>query len=700
MWKSLKAVSELIVIPSIEDGQTHERRSRNFGFSLTGSDINFLTTPSAHGANSQKSLRLFCTSSDYYPSYASQSIPLEYPFHSEIILNSQSIPFKKGLKGKAGTAAPVNLDVTPGALKKLVGLSNLVTFSHQGPSINKKTKVAKKFYVQVCMTETWTAKELLNKVLSGVKRSAESILSGMKEHSGEDDIEVGSSKMSLKCPLSYIRIQTPVRSTMCTHLQCFEIDSWLQINEQTPQWQCPTCERELPLDKIFIDGFFQSILSVCPDTVDEVIVEADGEWHTEDSKYGSDKWMAARALAISQPASAKPSPAPGSLSAFDTKQSPSGGFDDVKVEANGTNGTSGMRKQPEVFVLDEDDSDDDLPLRNAVVRSESTMPDRLQSTTNLTPLSAPISRQSPATTGAGDGVIDLTLDSDDDEQLSTHPPPPHSSDLPAVSFANGARPDQNGSNKRPRDWMDDRLYGSESSGEDYLYSPRPARNRVYDEEDNLLKRPRLSTTDSYNVKPANGSGLRGGGTSLSAAPENNGLEPSWLLPPPPPSPPPPPPPGIGNTATSTGTVTGGTRSPPHDDTAAPWIRGQRPGERPNVEHWRLPALQSSDRESFGSTSPGPRTPELPHPGTAPMPKWQPIGISNPSSHRTQNSTSTVASGSTSYSSYRTAPQEPLVERPPATPLGRTWEQPVGQSPAPSIPKIRIPLPKDTLPKRY
>jgi hypothetical protein len=47
------------------------------------------------------------------------------------------------LKGKAGTAAPVNLDVTPGALKKLAGVMNLLTFSHQGPSINKKTKIAK-----------------------------------------------------------------------------------------------------------------------------------------------------------------------------------------------------------------------------------------------------------------------------------------------------------------------------------------------------------------------------------------------------------------------------------------------------------------------------------------------------------------------------------------------------------------------------
>jgi E3 SUMO-protein ligase PIAS1 len=229
--------------------------------------------------------------------------------------------------------------------------------------------------------------------------------------------------------------------------------------------------------------------------VDEVIVEADGEWHTEDSKYGSEKWIASRALARSQPASAKPSPSPASGHPVIAKQSPSAGLGDSKPEINGANGTSGSSKQREVFVLDEDDSDDDLPPRNAPIRSESTMADRLQSTSNLTPLSASISRQSPATTGGGDGVIDLTLDSDDDDSVPPIlPPPPPPADLFTGPSANGSRAEQNGSNKRGRDWYDD-TYSEDS--EDFVYharSPRPARNRVYDDEDNVPKRPRLSTS--------------------------------------------------------------------------------------------------------------------------------------------------------------------------------------------------------------
>lgn len=95
----------------------------------------------------------------------------------------------------------------------------------------------------------------------------------VKKSAEEDDIQVGAAKMSLRCPvsdepipkqtrmvahlsgeqLSYVRIRTPIRSTKCTHLQCCDLDSWLQINDQTPQFLCPTCDQEMNLDTIFID---------------------------------------------------------------------------------------------------------------------------------------------------------------------------------------------------------------------------------------------------------------------------------------------------------------------------------------------------------------------------------------------------------------------------------------------------------------
>ncbi len=71
------------------------------------------------------------------------AVPLEFPTHAELFVNQNAISFKKGLKGKANTAAPVNMDANGTTLKKVANILNTVAFSHQGPTINKKTKVSK-----------------------------------------------------------------------------------------------------------------------------------------------------------------------------------------------------------------------------------------------------------------------------------------------------------------------------------------------------------------------------------------------------------------------------------------------------------------------------------------------------------------------------------------------------------------------------
>lgn len=54
--------------------------------------------------------------------------------------------------------------------------------------------------------------------------------------------------------ISYTRILNPARADFCSHVQCFDVAQWISVNETTPQYQCPTCERELQINQIFIDG--------------------------------------------------------------------------------------------------------------------------------------------------------------------------------------------------------------------------------------------------------------------------------------------------------------------------------------------------------------------------------------------------------------------------------------------------------------
>jgi len=60
--------------------------------------------------------------------------------------------------------------------------------------------------------------------------------------------------------------------------------------EQTTKRLCPICEKTLQVEEIIVDGYFDDILNSTPNSVESVMVETNGEWHTTDRKYGSATW--------------------------------------------------------------------------------------------------------------------------------------------------------------------------------------------------------------------------------------------------------------------------------------------------------------------------------------------------------------------------------------------------------------------------
>lgn len=67
------------------------------------------------------------------------------------------------------------------------------------------------------------------------------------------DIVATASVLSLKCPLSTLRIDLPVRSISCRHNQCFDATSYLQLQEQGPTWLCPICNTSAPFETLALD---------------------------------------------------------------------------------------------------------------------------------------------------------------------------------------------------------------------------------------------------------------------------------------------------------------------------------------------------------------------------------------------------------------------------------------------------------------
>ena len=82
--------------------------------------------------------------------------------------------------------------------------------------------------------------------------------------------------MSLKDPISTVRIQIPCRSTICTHNQCFDVASFLQLQEQAPTWTCPVCNKIISFEALVIDQYVQDILAHT--SADQVTIEPNGKW--------------------------------------------------------------------------------------------------------------------------------------------------------------------------------------------------------------------------------------------------------------------------------------------------------------------------------------------------------------------------------------------------------------------------------------
>lgn len=87
--------------------------------------------------------------------------------------------------------------------------------------------------------------------------------------------------MTLKDEVSCTRISLPCRSTICKHNQCFDAETFLHLQDQAPQWKCPICNTKLSFSTLAIDGYFENILKNTPASVEQVIIEPNGEWRVK-----------------------------------------------------------------------------------------------------------------------------------------------------------------------------------------------------------------------------------------------------------------------------------------------------------------------------------------------------------------------------------------------------------------------------------
>ncbi|KAH7712228.1 e3 SUMO-protein ligase PIAS1-like protein [Aphelenchoides avenae] len=73
-----------------------------------------------------------------------------------------------------------------------------------------------------------------------------------------DDLSVPTYRVSLFCPLSKRRMAVAARGMDCTHIQCFDLQQFLEFQVQTSLWACPIagCSKQLRLAQLRVDQYF------------------------------------------------------------------------------------------------------------------------------------------------------------------------------------------------------------------------------------------------------------------------------------------------------------------------------------------------------------------------------------------------------------------------------------------------------------
>ncbi|XP_044575283.1 E3 SUMO-protein ligase PIAS1-like [Cotesia glomerata] len=187
------------------------------------------------------------------------------PFHSK--------PLPGDLKKKKVLMKPI--DIT--------SLVKLTSVERNEVSIICPPDFGKKYVIGVFLVRKLTSYELANgmriKNVQDPEFTREKIIEKLNEDA-HSEVATTSLCVSLACPLGKMRMITPGRAFSCTHLQCFDVRSYLQMNEFRPTWICPVCNKPAPFDSLVVDGYFKEVLASDKLVEDENEVQLlpDGSW--------------------------------------------------------------------------------------------------------------------------------------------------------------------------------------------------------------------------------------------------------------------------------------------------------------------------------------------------------------------------------------------------------------------------------------
>jgi len=143
-------------------------------------------------------------------------------------------------------------------------------------------------HVAVQLNRKLSVTDLLHNIITSKAIPLQHTIQTVKDSFERQTSEVltTSTKLSLMDPLKLSRIITPGRGSSCRHIQCFDLENYLLMNERIRRWLCPVCNQPAKYEDLQYDSYFASILEALKsDSVTSgVVLTPEGIWSLEAPK--------------------------------------------------------------------------------------------------------------------------------------------------------------------------------------------------------------------------------------------------------------------------------------------------------------------------------------------------------------------------------------------------------------------------------
>jgi hypothetical protein len=173
------------------------------------------------------------------------------------------------------------------------------------PAVEQNLKPGYKYFMAIEIVET-ISHDAVHDVIQSLRHipaeeTREKIQRRLRPPDSDDlIIEDETLTISLADPFSATRCVIPVRGSQCKHLECFDLDTWLQTRPRKPTqkgggpqqkgaepsmvdaWKCPICGLDARPVSLWVDeyltGVRKSLLGNGDMRTKSIVVTADGKW--------------------------------------------------------------------------------------------------------------------------------------------------------------------------------------------------------------------------------------------------------------------------------------------------------------------------------------------------------------------------------------------------------------------------------------